>query len=354
MRSGGHIHVMSHCFERISPSHGFKGPLARGARAILIALFLTFAPQLCLAAVSNIPRPDLLVRPSQTDSGIRTFDFPHGIYLPAADSHRRGLLLFIPGTDTDTTGKAQSPGAPWFCHWAALLGYHVIYLMYPNTVAAAEACRDSPDSNAFAEFRWALIEGGDTPFIKVPREESIENRTIKLLAYLQRRYPEQGWGAFLRNGDIAWERVAVSGQSQGGGHAAIIATRYMVARVLCFGAPKDYSRRLNAPATWYDKSVTPPGRYFAFNHKQDKQGCGYKEQLENLDRLGVIAVAGTADIDQETRPFHHSHALFTNYPGTPIDSLTAHTSVIRGDLTMPTSRPHFAPVWGYMLTEPVP
>src|SRR5665213_1366499 len=28
MRFGGHIHAMSRCFERISPSHGFKGPFA--------------------------------------------------------------------------------------------------------------------------------------------------------------------------------------------------------------------------------------------------------------------------------------------------------------------------------------
>jgi hypothetical protein len=321
-------------------------------KAATFAILLVVAVQPCGAAVSNIPRPDMLVRPSQTDPEIRTFDYPCGIYLPAANTPSRGLLLFIPGTNT-TPDKPQTPGAQWFCRWAALLGYHVIFIMYPNTVAAAEACRDSPDPDAFSTFRWALIEGGNTPYINIPREESIENRTIKLLAYLQRRHPRQGWGEFLRNGEIAWEKVTVAGQSQGGGHAAIIATRYLVARVLCFGAPKDYSRHLHAPAKWYDKSVTPPGRYFAFNHKQDHQGCDYNEQVENLDRLGVLKIAGIADVDQEARPFHYAHALFTNYPGTHIDSLTAHTSVIRGDLTMPTSRPHFAPVWGYMLTTPV-
>jgi hypothetical protein len=114
--------------------------------------------------------------------------------------------------------------------------------MYPNDVAAAEACWDKPDPDAFALFRWALIEGGSNAYISVPRSESIENRTIKLIQYLQREHPNQNWGQFVVNGQVAWEKVAVAGQSQGGGHAAIIATRYLVARVLCFGAPKDYSR----------------------------------------------------------------------------------------------------------------
>jgi hypothetical protein len=318
----------------------------------IAAAALMVTAQACFAAGSAIPRPDLFVRPSETDPAIRTFDYPHGIYLPAVSAPDRGLLLFIPGTAE--SGRPQHPGAPWFCHTAALAGYHVIYLMYPNSVAAAEACDDSSDPNAFAAFRWALIEGGDTRYIKVPREESIENRAIKLLEYLQSRHPDEGWGAFLRDGGIAWDRVTLAGQSQGGGHAAIIATRYLVARVLCFGAPKDYSRRLGAPAKWYDRSVTPPGRYFAFNHVQDRQGCDGRQELENLQKLGVIGVAGVADVDKEAWPFHLAHALFTNYPGTRLDSLTAHVSVIVGDVKMPTSRPHFTPVWEYMLTAPAP
>lgn len=301
------------------------------------------------AAGVRPPHPDELVRPSETDPKIRTFDYPHGIYYPSPDVPSRGLFLFIPGTATE---PLRHPGVPWLCRWAALLGYHVIFLMYPNSVAAAEVCRDSSDPDAFAVFRWALIEGGRTPYISIPRVESIEYRMIKLIEFLDRRRPNRGWAEFVDNGHIAWGRIAVAGQSQGGGHAAIIATKYLVARVLCFGAPKDYSRRLNAPAKWYGSTITPPRRFFAFNHVQDHQGCSPREQVDNLKALGIIGVGGMADVDREARPFHHAHALFTNYPGTKLDSKVAHVSVSQGDIRMPTGRPHFAPVWGYMLTAP--
>lgn len=314
---------------------------------------LFFTPAILRAAPITVFKPDLLVRPSLTDPQIRTFDFTHGVYFPAPNTPRRGLFVFFPGTETDPNA-IQRPGVPWLCRWAALLGYHAVFLMYPNTIAAAETCRDSPDLDAFSIFRWAIIEGGDTPYIKIPRVESIENRLIKLLVYLRSRFPHGGWGEFLVGGRIDWARVVVSGGSQGGGHAAIIATKQLVGRVLCFGAPKDYSRHAREPAKWYDNSVTPAGRYFAFNHRQDDFGCTPDQQIENLKRLGVFQL-GSADVDQEARPFHGAHALFTNYPGTKIDHLEAHVSVSVGDIQAPapTGRPHFAPVWGYMLTAPV-
>ena len=168
--------------------------------------------------------PDEEVRPTVTDSNIQTFDNPHGIYFPSEQRLRNQLLLFIPGTQpSERKGEPQKPGANWFCKVAALNGYHVVYLMYPNDIAAMEACPHSPDRDAFSAFRWALIEGGNTPYINVPRAESIENRTIKLMEYLQHQHPAQNWGQFVVGDHIAWQKVAVAGQSQGGGHAANLA-----------------------------------------------------------------------------------------------------------------------------------
>jgi len=299
------------------------------------------------------PMPDEEVRPSATDPDIQTFDYPHAVYFPARNRQRNQLLLFIPGTQPhDKKGDPEKPSAIRFCKNAALSGYHVVYLMYPNDVAAAEACRDKPDPDAFSLFRWALIEGGSNAYISVPRSESIENRATKLMLYLQHEHPNQNWGQFVVNGQVAWEKVAVAGKSQGGGHAAIIATRYLVARVLCFGAPKDYSRYSHAPAKWYESSVTPMSRYFAFNNYQDNQGCSPDQQLENIKKLGIDKVGGIADVDKEPRPFHHAHVLFTNWPGTPTDSLTAHVSMIGTKAMTAAGTPLFRPVWLYMLNAP--
>ena len=297
--------------------------------------------------------PDEEVRPSATDPNIQTFDYPHAVYFPAQNRLRNQLLLFIPGTQPhDKKGDPEKPSAIRFCKNAAVSGYHVVYLMYPNDVAAAEACRDKPDPDAFSLFRWALIEGGSNAYISVPRSESIENRATKLMLYLQHEHPNQNWGQFVVNGQVAWEKVAVAGKSQGGGHAAIIATRYLVARVLCFGAPKDYSRYSHAPAKWYESSVTPMSRYFAFNNYQDNQGCSPDQQLENIKKLGIDKVGGIADVDKEPRPFHHAHVLFTNWPGTPTDSLTAHVSMIGTKAMTAAGTPLFRPVWLYMLNAP--
>lgn len=248
-------------------------------------------------------------------------------------------------------GEPQKPVNQRFLKNAALSGYHAVYLMYPNDVAAAEACRDKPDRDGFALFRWAIIEGGNNVYINIPRAESIENRTIKLMQYLQREHPGQNWGQFVANGQVAWDKVAVAGQSQGGGHAAIIATRYLVARVLCFGAPKDYSRYYDEPAKWYESSVTPMSRFFAFNNYQDGMGCTPEQQLLNIKKLGIDKVGGIANVDEEKRPFHRAHVLFTNWPGTKTESLTAHLSMLNPKILEQNGIPHFRPVWLYMLNS---
>ena len=122
--------------------------------------------------------------------------------------------------------------------------------MFPNDTPAT-ACANDANPKAFENFRMAIIQGGRASVrggrqnFSIERPESIENRLIKLLWYLKPLWPKDHWEQFLNdNGTIKWESIAVAGQSQGGGHAALIGIKHRVARVLCFGAPKDYSNRL--------------------------------------------------------------------------------------------------------------
>ena len=293
--------------------------------------------------------PDETVLPSETDGEIRTFDYPQAVYHPRQTA-RNQLVILLPGTN----GKGPT-GLERLSINAANLGYHVITPMYPNDIAAT-SCQHDEDPDAFAKFRWAIIEGGSSSHLKgaISRAESIENRIIKLLKYLQRKHADQSWGQFLNGDQIVWEKVVIGGMSQGGGHAALIATRRLVARVLCFGAPKDYNLRLGAPAAWYGKSETPPTRYFAFNNTHDRQGCDYRQEVEILNKLGVAQVAGIANVDAEPRPYHGARVLFTNWPGpgSSIASINAHTSVI-DDGPWAGSAPLFRPVWLYMLSSSV-
>jgi dienelactone hydrolase len=302
-----------------------------------------------VAAAEIVPiSPDETVLPADTDPEIHAFNHPQAVYHPKG-TRRDQLFVLLTGTG------GNGPFALRLSTNAALLGYHVIQPMYPDDIPAS-VCRNDKDSAAFATFRTAIIEGGSSPYLPkpIPRSESIENRTIKLLRYLEREHPEEQWGQFLEGDQMAWNKVAIGGMSQGGGHAALIATRHLVARVLCFGGPKDYSLAAQSPAKWYDQSITPPGRYFAFNNTHDRQGCDYEQQLEILAKLGIRQLGGLADVDVESPPYHGAHAMFTSWPGPnePIESLPAHTSVLRDNLLGSDQRPIFRPVWIYMLTAP--
>jgi pimeloyl-ACP methyl ester carboxylesterase len=293
----------------------------------------------------------IYIAPSKTDPEIKTFDFSHRLHVdrdivvremtgkPAA---RHELLVFLPGTG----GRAK--GTEAFCQLAASQGYHVIRLLYPDDVSASVSRRDK-DPKAFEEFRLCLIQGGTSPHITVSRADSIENRLIKLLVHLKKVRGREGWGEYLDEaGGLNWEKLVLSGQSQGGGHAVLMAMKHKVARVIATGAPKDWSLVTNAPAAWLtNESATPRSRIFAFNHEQDFQACTPEQQWQILKTLGLDQFGPVTSVDAQKPPYNHSRSLSTNYPGGTLESKPAHGSVIANQY-----EEIFRPVWLYMLTEP--
>ncbi len=332
-----------------------------------------FAYSLVAHAAAQSGLVELQILPSRTDPAIRTFDQPHVIRLnrdivierkPGLPAPRGQLLLFLPGTVPpdaaasatmkDSAAPKKAPGgqggAVAFCELAANLGYHVIFLRYPNDKSASAAARDA-DIAEFERFRMAIIAGGTSRHINIARTESIEHRLIKLLDELQRLRPREEWKQFLTAaGGINWRAIAVAGQSQGGGHAALIATKHEVARVVATGAVKDYSLRHSRPAAWLDgESATPPSRIFTFNHVQDRQAASLEQQRANNRALRLDTIAPEANVDTATPPYNHSRMLFTDFPGgKTLASRDAHTTVISS-----ANARAFEPVWRYMLTEEV-
>lgn len=301
----------------------------------------------------------LAIRPGTTDPEIKDFNEPHWVYVhrdivvnhdPKLPDDRHELLLWIPGTrppnmPESQPGKLVRSASNEFCKLAATLGYHVIALSYPNTISAS-SCNKESEPGAFEEFRLAVIEGGTTKHIAVSKTDCIENRLIKLLKALAEKRAREEWSQFLNeDGSIKWERIAVAGQSQGGGHAALIGIHHRVTRVLSFGAPRDFSMALQAPAAWYLKgSATPKEHFFAFNHEQDRQGCTPGQLLENLRALKLDAHAPTVKVENSKPPYNNSRMLMTNHPGGKVDSRTAH-----GTMLSPKNRELFEPVWRHML-----
>lgn len=321
---------------------------------LLAAPCIFAAPPLETASADSVQV--LKIRASETDPKIAQADFSHYAYVDrdvlarreGAAADRQTLLLWIPGTQPPGTSGEGPGGAGHFCELAARLGYHAIVLKYPNDKSAT-VCRRDPDPHEFERFRRALIFGGESKHLTVSRHDSIESRLVHLLQYLVRTDAAGDWSRFLTaDGAPQWEAIAVAGQSQGGGHAALIALHHRVARVICTGSPKDYSLAHDAPAAWLSlPSATPKERFFTFNHVQDRQGCSPEQQGTNLRALNLEQFGPAVDVDRTEPPYRHSRILTTNHPGTKLDSRTAHTSVMN-----PRHADVFTPVWRYLLTEP--
>ena len=315
----------------------FTGTVVSGiARVLVIAAILPWP------ATAEVQYRAAL--PAATDAAIIWPDAPHRVYFDPAARHRNQLLVFLPGTGGRNAGPPRE-----FSMTAAELGYHVVDLAYPNAISATVCWRDS-DSACFEKFRQEIIDGRDiSPLIAIGRADSIENRLEKLLRLLDVQEPGKGWGGFLAPaGGVAWEKVALAGQSQGGGHAALIAREHKVARVLMFSAPKDYNRQLHKPAPWYRQGRTPVQRFFAFVHTLDKQGCDFSQQLEIFRVMGMTSKP--VIVDGAAPPYGGTHVLLTNFPGRKISSQQAHVAGISNGLRDASGSPLFKPVWTYMLT----
>ena len=286
------------------------------------------------------------VRPSDTDPAIGQFNLPHRIFIDGSVAARRQLLIFLPGTGATTADQDE------FGRAAASIGYHVVYLMYPNDVPAA-VCQDDEDESSFESFRREIIAGGDRdPRVNVDRADSIENRVLQLVQWLASSRATEGWRQFLTGDSLNWSKVVLTGHSQGGGHAQLLAKDHAVARVVVLGSPKDYNTRHGRPAAWYGGGATRASRMFAFVHEQDTQAISYQRQVENLRASGLTTIA---DTDKLAPPYRGAHVLTTNQGGTSINSGLAHLGLVF-DFTLPRSpdgQPLYRPVWLYMLTTPV-
>lgn len=180
------------------------------------------------------------------------------------------LLVFLPGTN------GRPPGPVRFLKEAADAGYRVISLSVNDVPAVGVYCPRKPDPDCSENFRRMRVFGDATldPAIDNTPAESIVNRLVKLLQYLDRKEPQRRWGDYLANGAPKWDRIALAGQSQGAGMAAFIAQREKVARVILFSSPWDFqvtSGHVRRLAPWISgPGKTPPERWYGGYHEREK------------------------------------------------------------------------------------
>lgn len=310
-----------------------------------LVVFLSFLFAISLGAQNCDPNSLIVLqtRAKDTDAAISwEANRHHSFYNPTCTS-RNILVVHLVGSYDNPSSTLLFPSV------AANNGFDVVSLKYPNGTAAKTACDNNTDAACYAKFRREILEGVDySPEVAVDVTNSVYNRLIKLLQYLDANNPSQNWGNYFSGNTILWNKIIVSGHSQGGGHAALIGQDNLVKRVLMFASPNDYSTFFSAPAVWTTQTnATADSSYYGFNNQVDDV-VDFSEQFSIWNNLGMPAFGDTTDVDNVIYPYNNTHQLYTKYDTTGIGG--NHSVMILDSKTpLNSGSPLFEPVWEYML-----
>jgi hypothetical protein len=247
------------------------------------------------------------ILPSETDPSITRFNEPSVIVFDEGTPADSPLVVFMPGTG----GKPSN--VVHMLRVVAAQGYRVIGLEYNDEPAVVQVCPRDPDRACSADFRERRIFGGNVRSpVENTQSETIVNRLVKLLGYLQAHDAARRWDGYLLNGEPNWSRIVVSGLSQGAGMSAYIAKRKAVARVVLFSSPWDYVGASQQLAPWISEpSATPADRWFAEYHRRENTAAllarSYKTLQIPADHIRVFDLELPKDMKiKNNNPFHGS------------------------------------------------
>jgi len=168
------------------------------------------------------------------------------------------LVLLLNGTSGSPGQMAFDPDLNLFTA-AAESGNHVLALAYRSDRAVAEMCGPRPDCYAATrstQLTGVFQTGADASLADIRQDEGVIPRLDGALRALDASRPGAGWSTFIGDAGasaaadrIAWQRIIVSGHSQGGGHAAYLGKLFPVLRVVQFSSTCDAPGGIPAPWT---------------------------------------------------------------------------------------------------------
>ncbi|WP_114822612.1 BPSS1187 family protein [Chryseobacterium sp. KLBC 52] len=263
--------------------------ISLSAIAIFILLFIV-SSSINLIAQKGSPAIDfsgyktLKVKPSEADPSVKNWDSAHIVFYNKAIKNNK-VLLWLTGTGGSTDHFPQS-----FFKTSLDQGYRIIALSFMSTPGVSQVCKGdylSQNVDCAAEFRRKRIYGDNT-FLPIPDQyqDAIIPRLTKLLQYLSKNDKEGVWSQYLdqKTGKPVWSKIAIAGQSQGGGMAEFIAQHESVARILSFSGGWDYSdSKTRKIAGWYSqKLMTPSQNVFATYHVKEVAAAELAEICKTL------------------------------------------------------------------------
>lgn len=271
----------------------------------------------------------LKVKPSEADPSVKNWDSAHRVIYDKAIKNNK-VLLWLTGTGGSTDHVPQS-----FFKTALDQGYRIIALSFMSAPGVSQVCKGdylSQDVDCAAEFRRKRIYGDNT-FLPIPDQyqDAIIPRLTKLLQYLSKNDKEGVWSQYLdqNTGKPLWSKIAIAGQSQGGGMAEFIAQHESVARIISFSGGWDYSdSKTKKIAGWYSqKLVTSPQNVFATYHVKE----GASTELAKICKELHIPAENVFALDQP----------ISQQSNKPVHGNPYHTEGIKN--------PVYKPIWIKML-----
>ena len=310
-------------------------------------IILTAASLLFLFLQSYAQLHTFYVPPIATNSAYAAVQDSNYVSVNIGGAGSNGkLFVFIPGTG----GKPS--GYTYIADVAAMLGYHSVIVSYRDTPTVGSVCAPSADSLCYDKYRQQVCFGTPVSTAGIDTLNSINTRLYNLLVYLNTTYPTSGWGQFISGGHTLWNKVAVSGHSQGSGHAMYIGKQESCERVLMFSGADDSSAYYQSVAHWERQpGVTSTRRLYGFLALQN-EGIPYATLYHIQQVLGVTQYGDSVDVDNVPTPYRHSHCLYTNATPRHTGPDEYHGSTVVNVFTPVTNgAPVFQPVWTYMLTD---
>ena len=247
------------------------------------------------------------VNPSTTDPAITTFTATHFVSVQRGAVLKNILFINIPGTNrTPSQCKVISQKA-------VTMGYHAISLTYSNQTAGNPLCAPTGDTTCHVRLRREVVDGVDRhPSINITPTNSIINRLTKLLIYMHRVQPTQGWGQYLVNNQINWSKVIIGGHSQGGALAGVIGRFYPVKRVLMFSMV-DFLNNGKIP-NW-EKLTANNANYYSLINMNDEL-VPWSKVTAVWTAAGWNAYGNYINVDWNPLSYNNSHLLISTYKPT--------------------------------------
>jgi hypothetical protein len=237
------------------------------------------------------------------------------------------ILLHVVGT-------GDNPGATnGLLKRACALGFAGVAPMYENERDARSTCMN--DTACYGSMRHEIVYGEDVAAapIAVDAANAVLGRTEHLLervvatesgfapwATIRARFLARTLGTF-----------ALSGHSQGSGHALLLARDFAVERLIMLGGVTDRvasGTPANSAPTWIADFAasgpkTPATSFFSYNH-QDDTIATYAQVDSNYDSLGL----GAACLFRASTPAYPATCRRVRNPPAGCTGFLAHLSVV--------------------------